>query len=329
MKKTPIVLTLSLLSSPVFAITNGTNVDWQNDFDDMVKNNCTGVVVGGNQILTAAHCIELTGITFANGVTMDASRRDDHPNYLYSSSGSQYDVSVWTLPQIPKTQNIHYFANLNTQTVAIGDSIKAYGFGGNNPLAYAELIVNKLPVPSSSVTGLKTTFESTAISGDLIQGDSGGVWMHNNNVVAINQAISSDRLSYATDLHQAKDFLLEKINSWHYPTVLKGTGTQTIKVQSLHQNSVVDSATSSGDVQILGGTCQTLPTINAFDTCTYELEVIGTGQLHLSNDEVIDINPVTPTPVPPPTTPSSGGSGGSLGFLSLLGLAVFGRLRKQ
>ncbi|MCF7506085.1 trypsin-like serine protease [Vibrio sp. L3-7] len=324
MKKTPLALTLSLLSSPVFAITNGTNVDWQNDFDDMVKNNCTGMVVGGNQILTAAHCTELTGITFANGVAMDASRRDDHPNYLYSSSGSQYDVSVWTLPQIPETQNIHYFANLNTQTVAIGDSIKAYGFGGYNPLAYAELIIGKLSSLAS------TGFESTAISGDLIQGDSGGIWMHRNNVVAINRSFSHSRLSYGTDLHYAKDFLLEQFNGWHYPTILKETGTQTIKVQSLHQNSVVDAAYVVGDVTITGGTCQTLPAIDAFDTCTYELDVSGSGQLHLTTNEVIDINPVTPTPVPPPTTtPSSGGSGGSLGVFSLLGLAVFGRLKKR
>ncbi|MEZ8236031.1 trypsin-like serine protease [Vibrio splendidus] len=324
MKKTPIVLALSLLSSPVFAITNGINVDWQNDFDDMVKNNCTGMVVGGNQVLTAAHCTDLTSITFADGTVMDAVSRNDHPSYLYSSSGSQYDVSVWTLPQDAKAQNIHYFADLNTQTVAIGDSIKAYGFGGNNPLAYAELAVDTL----SSLT--KTYLESTAISGDLIQGDSGGVWLHNDDVIAINQASSSGRLTIGLDLHQTKDFLLEKINGWHYPTVLKGTGTQTIKVQSLHQNAVVDAAYVAGDVTITGGTCQTLPTINAFDTCTYELNVTGSGQLHLTTNEVIDINPVTPTPVPPPTTtPSSGGSGGSLGFLSLLGLAVFGRLRQK
>ncbi|CAK3446753.1 trypsin-like serine protease [Vibrio lentus] len=324
MKKTPIVLALSLLSSPVFAITNGTNVDWQNDFDDMVKNNCTGMVVGGNQLLIAAHCTDLTSITFADGTVMDAVTRDDHPNYLYSSSGNQYDVSVWTLPQTAKTQNIHYFADLNIQTTSVGDTVKAYGFGGNNPLAYAELHIDTLSSLSS------TALESTAISGDLIQGDSGGVWMHGSSIVAINESFSSGRLSYGTDLHYAKDFLLEKINGWHYPTVLKGTGTQTIKVQSLHQNAVVDAAYVAGDVTITGGTCQTLPTINAFDTCTYELNVTGSGQLHLTPNEVIDINPVTPTPVPPPTTtPSSGGSGGSLGFLSLLGLAVFGRLRQK
>lgn len=327
MKKTPIVLALSLLSSPVFAITNGINVDWQNDFDDMVKNNCTGMVVGGNQLLTAVHCTVLTGITFADGTVMDAANRDDHPNYLYSSSGSQYDVSVWTLPQDAKTQNVHYFANLNAPSVTIGDSIKIYGFGDgtgtNNPLAYAETVVDK----SASLTN--TLISSQSISGDTIQGDSGGAWFKNNQIIGVHLG-GSVLGQGGTDLHYAKDFLLEKINGWHYPTVLKGMGTQTIKVQSLHQNAVVDAAYVAGDVTITGGTCQTLPTINAFDTCTYELNVTGSGQLHLTTNEVIDINPVTPTPVPPPTTtPSSGGSGGSLGFVSLLGLAVFGRLRQK
>ncbi|MFA0210245.1 trypsin-like serine protease, partial [Vibrio artabrorum] len=233
---TPIVLALSLLSSSAFAITNGTNVDWVHDFDDMVKNNCTGLIVGGNQVLTANHCMDLTGITFADGTVMDAVSRYNHPNYVYSNSGDQYDVSVWTLPLAAKVQNIHYFADLNTQTVAVGDSVKAYGFGGRHPLAYAELIVNKLP--SSSTPSLKTIFESTAIAGDLIQGDSGGVWIHDDNVVGLNFGHSIDHLSYGTDLSQAKDFLLEKINGWHYPTVLKGNGTQTIKIQSLHQNTV-------------------------------------------------------------------------------------------
>lgn len=323
MKKTSITLALSLLSGSAFAIDNGVDVDWQNDFDDMVKNNCTGMVVGGNQVLTAAHCTDLTGITFSDGTVTTASSRDDHPNYLYSSSGSQYDVSVWTLPQVATTQNIHYFADLNTQTVAVGDSIKAYGFGGNAPLAYSEISINKL----SSLSDV--AFEGTATLGEIIGGDSGGVWLENERIVAITQASSHSYLSYGTDLHQAKDFLLEKINGWHYPTVLKGTGTQTIKVQSLHQNPVADAAYVAGDVTITGGTCQTLPAINAFDTCTYELDVTGSGQLYLTTNEVIDINPVTPTPVPPTTTPSSGGSGGSLGFLSLLGLAMFGRLRQR
>ena len=323
MKKTVVVLSLSLLSSSVFAVENGTTVEWQNDFDDMVKNNCTGLILGGNQVLTAAHCTDLTGITFANGDVVTASERADHPSYLWSASSSQYDVSVWTLPQTAKTQNIHYLADLNVQNVTLSDDIQVYGFGGNFPLSYATVSIDRL---SSSWF---TAHQGNAVIGDTIQGDSGGAWMKGDQIVGVHEG-SAGAITYGTDLHYAKDFLLEKINGWHYPTVLKGTGTQTIKVQSLHQNAVVDAAYVAGDVTITGGTCQTLPTINAFDTCTYELNVTGSGQLHLTTNEVIDINPVTPTPVPPPTTtPSSGGSGGSLGFLSLLGLAVFGRLRQK
>ncbi|MFA0464453.1 trypsin-like serine protease, partial [Vibrio sp. 10N.261.45.F1] len=284
MKKTSIAITLSLLSSSAFAITNGTNVDWKNNFDDMVKNNCTGMVVGGDQVLTAAHCIDLTGITFTDGTVTTASRRDDHPNYLYSSSGSQYDVSMWTLPHVAKTQNIHYFADLNTQNIAVGDSLKAYGFGGRNPLAYAEVVIGKL----SSVSDV--AFEGTATLGEIINGDSGGVWMKNEQVIAITEASSHSRLSRGTDLHQAKDFILDRVNGWHYQTVLKGTGTKTVKVQSLHKNSVVDAAYTNGDVTITGGTCKTKTTINAFDTCTYTLDVKGTGKLHLTSNEVVDIN---------------------------------------
>ncbi|MFA0213414.1 trypsin, partial [Vibrio artabrorum] len=117
-----------------------------------------------------------------------------------------------------------------------GDSVKAYGFGGRHPLAYAEFIVNKLP--SSSFSALKTAFDSNPISGDIIQGDSGGIWMHDDRIFALTSSGIVGWFSTSTDLSQAKDFLLEKINGWHYPTVLKGNGTQTIKIQSLHQNTV-------------------------------------------------------------------------------------------
>ncbi|PMM42867.1 trypsin-like serine protease [Vibrio splendidus] len=316
MKKTCVGLSLSLLSVSVFAVENGTTVDWQNDFDDMVKSRCTGLVVGGNQILTALHCSDLTDITFVNGDVVTASARADHPDYVWGGSGSSYDVSVWTLPQAAKTQNIHYFADLNVQNVSIGDEAQAYGFGGDYPLSYATLLIDKL-------TAHLTEYQGNAVTGNNIGGDSGGVWMKDGLIVAINQAIGA-LTTYGTDLHYAKDFLLEEINGWHYPTVLKGTGTQTIKVQSLHQNAVVDAAYVAGDVAITGGTCQTLLTINAFDTCTYELDVTGSGQLHLTTNEVIDINPVTQS-----TSSSGGSSGGSLGFLSLLGLALFGRLRQK
>ncbi|WP_299143999.1 trypsin-like peptidase domain-containing protein [uncultured Vibrio sp.] len=323
MKKIAVGLSISLLSSSVLAIVNGTVVDWQNDFDDMVKNSCTGMVVGGGNILSAAHCDDSTGITFADGTVMDAVTRDDHPSYLWAADGSPYDVSIWTLSQTAQTQNIHYFADLSVSNIALGDDIKLYGFGGNNPLSYSSASITRLS------DDYKTAFEVTSTIGDVTQGDSGGVWLNSDsNIVAINRSIIGSRQTAGTDLTYAKDFLLEQINGWHYPTVLKGTGTQTIKVQSLHQNPVVDAAYVAGDVEITGGTC-TLSTIEAFDTCTYELDVTGSGQLHLTTNEVIDINPVTAPPEQPPTETPSSGSGASLGFLSLFGLALFGCLRRK
>ncbi|PMM40564.1 trypsin-like serine protease [Vibrio splendidus] len=321
MKKTLLALGLSVLSSSAFAITNGTIVDWKNDFDDYVSGNCTGLIVGGDQILTAAHCgIGGNYVIRNDGTEITVNSKVDHPNYTLSAN---YDISTLNI-DIQSTQNIRFFANLNNPTASKGDAVHAYGFAGSlTELKRGDFTVSRV----SDASQYRFYHEYDENAGSKTEhGDSGGAWFNaSNEIIGITRG--SDAFG---DLFYSKDFILEAVNGWHYPTVLKGTGTQTIKVQSLHLNSVVDSATSSGDVTITGGTCQTLPAIDAFDTCTYELDVTGSGQLHLTTNEVIDINPVTPTLVPPPTTtPSSGGSGGSLGFLSLLGLAVFGRLRKR
>ncbi|MEZ9362472.1 serine protease [Vibrio cyclitrophicus] len=320
MKKTLLALGLSFLSSSSFAITNGTIVNWQNDFDDYVSGNCTGLIVGGDQILTAAHC-NITGnvVVTNDGSYLTVNSKEVHPNYAYTTD---YDVSVLSVDK-QSTQNIHFFADLNTATASVGDAVHAYGFAGSlTELKRGEFTVMRVSDPSQ----YRIYHEYSLGESQTENGDSGSAWFNSSNEV-IGVTSGGDAFG---DLFYSKDFLLETVNGWHYPTILKGTGTQTIKVQSLHQNPVVDAAYVAGDVAITGGTCQTLPAIDAFDTCTYELDVSGSGQLHLTTNEVIDINPVTPTPVPPPTTtPSSGGSGGSLGVFSLLGLAVFGRLRKR
>ncbi|MFA0054253.1 trypsin-like serine protease [Vibrio echinoideorum] len=320
MKKTLFALGLSALSSSAFAITNGTIVDWKNDFDDYVSGNCTGLIVGGDKILTAVHCgIGGNYVIGTDEAEITVNSKVDDPNN--NRQGPNYDVSILRVDK-QQTQNIRFFANLNNSTASNGDAVHAYGFAGSlTELKRGEFTVSR--ASESNLNRLFHEYDENAVT-KTEHGDSGGAWFNSSDdVIGLTHGGNA-----FVDLFYSKDFILEAVNGWHYPTVLKGNGTQTIKVQSLHQNSVVASATSSGDVTITGGTCQTLPAIDAFDTCTYELEVIGTGQLHLSSDEVIDINPVAPTPAPPPT-PSSGGSGGSLGFLSLLGLAVFGRLRKR
>lgn len=322
--KITVIKTLSfavpLLSFQVLAIENGTPVDWKNGLDDFVSGNCTGLVVGGDKIMTAAHCgIGGNYVIGNDGAEIAVNSKVDHPNYALSAN---YDISILNI-DIQSTQNIRFFANLNNPTASNGDAVHAYGFAGSlTELKRGDFTVSR--VSDASQYRFYHEYDDNAGS-KTEHGDSGGAWFNaSNEIIGITRG--SDAFG---DLFYSKDFILATVDGWHYPTVLKGTGTQTVKVQSLHQNSVVDSATSSGDITITGGTCQTLPAINAFDSCTYELEVIGTGQLHLTTNEVIDINPVTPTPVPPPTTtPSSGGSGGSLGFFSLLGLAALGRLRK-
>ncbi|MEZ8822533.1 serine protease [Vibrio sp. 10N.261.51.A1] len=318
MKKALFALGLSALSNSSFAITNGTVVDWQNDFDDYVTGNCTGLIVGGNQILTAAHCSAFETQVFTHrDEYIDVNSKVNNP--LNTGVGINYDVSILNI-DIQSTQNIHFFADLNQATASVGDAVHIFGFAAS----FTELKRGDSTISRPSDEALNRLFHEHALGTSLTQGgDSGSAWFNSSDEV-IGVHFGGDSI---TDLFYSKDFILETVNGWHYPTVLKGTGTQTVKIQSLHQNGVTENAHATGDVQILGGTCQTQAVINAFDTCTYELEVTGSGQLHLSNDEVIDINPVTPTPVPPPTTPSSGGSGGSLGFLSLFGLVLFARLK--
>ncbi len=320
MRKTLFALGLSVLSSSSFAITNGTVVDWEHNFDDYVSGNCTGLIIGGDQILTAAHCSAGGNVVVTHsGDYLKVNSKTDHPLFAWFEN---YDVSILNVDK-QLTQNIRFFADLSNPTARVGDVVSANGFANS----LTELKRGNFSIIEVSDDSLDRLYHRYAPGGSETEsGDSGSAWFNVSDEII--------GLTYGghifSDLFYSKDFILETVNGWHYPTVLKGTGTQTIKVQSLHQNPVVDAAYVAGDVAITGSTCQTLPAIEAFDTCTYELDVSGSGQLHLTTNEVIDINPVTPTPVPPPTTtPSSGGSGGSLGVFSLLGLAVFGRLRKR
>ena len=87
----------------------------------------------------------------------------------------------------------------------------------------------------------------------------------------------------------------------------------------------VDTAYTSGDATITGGTCTTMSSVSAFQTCTYIIESQGgIGTLHLSDSESIAIN----KPIPNPES-GGGDSGGSLGFLSLIALFGLGFVRNR
>ena len=103
-----------LLSSNAYAVTNGTSVNW-NDYQDMVEMSCTGTVIAGKFILTAAHCSNDDYIRFSDNTTTSSIARADHKDS--SLSGAQVDVSLWTLPTNRNLTQIHYFADLNNRNL--------------------------------------------------------------------------------------------------------------------------------------------------------------------------------------------------------------------
>ncbi|MDD9158070.1 trypsin-like serine protease [Aliivibrio sp. S4TY2] len=313
-----------LLSSNAYAVTNGSSVNW-NNYQDMVEMSCTGTVIAGKFILTAAHCSNDDYIRFSDNTTTSSIARADHKDS--SLSGAQVDVSLWTLPTNRNLTQIHYFANLNNRNlVANNEKLRLFGFGSTNydeqPLHYATVKASFDSIRPQVIDG------NPIGQGSGIDGDSGGAWLNKDEqIVAINKSIIGNddgtTTTFGTNLHYAKDFILENINGWHYPTLANtSNGSTTIKVQSLHDplsGQINDIAYTSGEATITGGTCFQASDIQPFSTCTYTVE--GTGTLHLSDSESITIKPA----------PESGGgdSGGSLGFLSIIGLLGLGLIRKK
>ncbi|GEK15409.1 S1 family peptidase [Aliivibrio fischeri] len=353
MKITNLALLMAGLSFNALAIEGGTSVNW-NDYDDMVKlystdnaQTCSGTVIAGKFILTAAHCLTpenpMTQVKPATGHSLDIVAQNTHPDFNLLNK-NWHDVAVSELNQPINAKNVHFFADLTKDTVKEDDALRVFGFGATGEqLNYAKLtMIDTGKNPQDRLDGKVITNGAGDITGGhTIGGDSGGAWLDKNNtIVATHSGGSwmgdangnSTRETYSTNLHYSKDFILEKVNGWHYPTLAYETsdGKVTIKVQSLH-NSVVDGPVNqapytSGDLPAeIGGTCLGMNDIKPFQTCTYIIESQGgIGTLHLSDSESIAIN----KPIP---TPESGGgdSGGSLGFFSLIALFGLGFVRNS
>ena len=337
MKQHTLGLLLALFSAYSYAVIDGTRVDWAT-MDDMVNMNCSGTIIAGKYVLTAAHCEGGSAVSTVNYPTVQVSQDNmkNHPLWDYAA---RYDVSFWTLPELASTHSIHFFADLTTtpDPVTQGETVRIFGFGGDTSLAYATMTIDMSDPYDKKEFRYKSLFDK---KGHTTGGDSGGAWLNaKNEIVAVHNASSfpefdgeniiDDHSAFGANLSESKDFILSTINGWHYPTLANtSNGSVTIKVQSLHDplsGQVNDMAYTSGNANIIGGTCLDAADIQPFSTCTYIVESQGTGTLHLSDSESITINK------PAPMTDSSGGgdSGGSLGFLSLIGLLGLGFIRHK
>lgn len=308
-----ILLLTSIISSHTLAIGGGEPVDWNDNV--ILTHGCTATIVSGVYVITAAHCNKLSSYSTNNsGVVTDAYEYTNfHPEYIPTYTSK--DVSISKLKNSINHKYISLFSNLNKSELKYGDIITIDGLGGSNSLSRGTFIFDK----ASDSLNYKYSIEANSTESYSVAGDSGSAWVHNGTISAIHVGggsnVDGSYYVHGTDLHYAKDFILENINGWNYPTIATINGQSVIEVQSLHINGATVNAYTSGDAEIIEQSCSGY--VESFQRCSYTIESSGSnGKLHLSNNEVVNINPVT--------NKSSSTDSGSIGWFLffLFGIAL-------
>ncbi|WP_085609321.1 trypsin-like serine protease, partial [Vibrio parahaemolyticus] len=267
---------------------------------------CSGIIVSGRFVITAAHCLYNNDVidtisSFNSVFKLNESDLVLHPNYTDSGdSSSGEDVAIIKLNHQANYSKLNFMFNLNNDPFNYSEDVQIKGFGGTNgSLNQANLKMTDWRYCSECSTRGEYSLNAEMIdSSHTTGGDSGAAWLNSNDEIISTHKGSSlveypsgltQRETYSTNLHYAKDFILENIDSWNYPTNVITNGKTTITVQSLHKNNVIDSAYTSGELTLITEESSCLSkTISPFEKCTYVVEG-NSGELFISDSEVINI----------------------------------------
>ena len=326
---------IGLTSASAHAIVGGTSVD-ESLYQQYVtytagNQRCSGTIVGGKYILSAAHC--MTNAKTGNIKDQRLIKFTTNPDDLLSRG---FDIAIATIEEQYKTPTITFLSDLH-----VLDNERADVFGwSTGVLKHAIMQTNSINQSIPQVLYLSDIGE-----GYTERGDSGSPVLINNNIISVHsgssRTVDTPNEAEGSRIESSRDFILSTINDWHSPTELKFTGAQTIEIQSLHVNdtnlaerwNAADTLTT-GDVTVTGGTCVT-DMIAPFGTCTLDITAgAQSGAIKLTDDNIVTINraavvePDTGGSTDKDNNNNGGGGGGSLGWLTLLALLPLAWRRK-
>lgn len=325
-------LIISLLSSGSYAIDGGTTVD-ASSYPQYVKayasnGSCTGVLIAGKYVLTAAHCGTGSSV-IVNNTSISVSKTTIHPSY--DSSGNYgNDLAIW---ELSSQQAINSSALLSTDNFISNNLYNIYGYADTTTLKTATMGALEDDTSTTDQYILEW-IDGSVGTGHAKSGDSGGPATDTGNkVVGIIHGESgecnSSGCTYTnnvTKLESNQDFLLDTIAGLGYPTAVTGDAV-TIPVQNLSQQTVALTPSFTG-VTVTSDTCSGA-TLSPLAECS--ITATGSGSVSLTTTDIVTVNKATTDTASSSdssSSDSSSGGGGSFDYIFAIGLAIVGCAKK-